>query len=1133
MSSAAAAAAAPVNGSNVNGPPSSTASPNSAGGRAQLKMSTAGKGADGTRKQAGSPVDGGQRARWTASASSDTSPCDVQSVTWSSRATAAICALACVQKPPAQKAWTQGTNPITQRSSNINNSNGVVNAPKPPQNSLAFTGETASPMRHLNDRMMFLLANLSGRPGNITLKNGEKFTGVLSGTSLDPSEMRYVFKMVKKVQVADTQVNGTVGVADDYVGVGDYHVMAFDIGDVADFNVANVVLDKSQPKAQNASSGFRTDTDISGSSALRERNLQKWEPSADTNVDLSLESSGHAGWDQFQENEKLFGLTSNYDESYYTTTINRNDPQYAQRAARAEKIAREIEASSAMNAHVREERGGQSGEDKGDDEEEKYSGVRRDFPPLGSGGNNKYTPPARRPPTGLPTVPGAPVDPAIISSQLARSDSASTKATSPGEKRVVPEPAKADASSKPDVPAPSQVDLTKEAPKADIKHTAPTKPAADQAQKPSSALKPTVGGLPARKPGRPDNATANVEHDLLDSFKQFSAAEKLRMSERQRSIARESKAVKLNDLKKFSQNFKLNTPVPADLVPILAKDETKQLQIVEKARRTLQEIKTTPPKPAPASLDTKPVRPAPAKADTTQASPSATVDRQQNQRPRPVQNHYTSSTGRGTNPSQPGNQASRGPGLLSTRLALNQQQHKQQGGVPYNNIPHPIPPPDMRIPSGPSASSSGVGTPTSGVSRGFNVGAPAFKPNPAANTFQPTTGASNNSSPRPESSSKPEPPRKQITGFFNGQRPPTQPLDLNESFNPIKRMLREAQKDNKTKEYASNGGIPPPYKTQPRWEYESINSDKPYEQLFERPSAPQPVSAPHNMMGNGSIPHQHQLPLHLQGPQSVPSGATPQHTPRHPPVQPHHGSGGPHHFDGQHMQFSHSQSSVHPSPRPMQQFIYNGQPQGMPQFPNQVPMQPYGMSPGVQRVALHQQGGPPFMNPQAPGMGGHMMTNQPSNGPFMGMPPNPQMHMYSPAPPNAYPQYPGHMAGAPSNSGFPSPRPGAAPMMSHQGSQQGHQPQMVYVQQQQSQMQPMFTNIPPGSMTQMRGQHPQPHQQYYGSPHQHHQFPQAQAHRGTPSGSYSQPVMQQHSLQPQVPPTGPANHGPEGNEDVK
>ena len=93
----------------------------------------------------------------------------------------------------------------------------------------------------------------------------------------------------------------------------------------------------------------------------------------DDNLNLSLESSSgrSAEWDQFHTNEQLFGVKSNYDENIYTTTINRNDPQYAQRAARAERIAREIEGSSAMNAHVAEERGHANFDDQGIDEEEK------------------------------------------------------------------------------------------------------------------------------------------------------------------------------------------------------------------------------------------------------------------------------------------------------------------------------------------------------------------------------------------------------------------------------------------------------------------------------------------------------------------------------------------------------------------------------------------------------------------------------------------------------------------------------------------------------------------------------------------------------------------------------------------
>ena len=194
---------------------------------------------------------------------------------------------------------------------------------------------------------------------------------------------------------------------------------------------------------------------------------------------------------------------------------------------------------------------------------------------MSSGQANKYTPPARRAPSANATVPGAPVDPAILSSTIARPDSAAAKAAQQTaapttEKSTTPVPA-------PTAIVPSQPEAPKEAP-SQAENKAPV------AEKPvAAAAKPVIAAIPPRKAAKPHDATTNVEHDLLDSFKAFSAAEKLRMSERQRSIARENKAVKLNDLKKFALNFKLSTPVPTDLVPILAKDDTKQAVIVEKA----------------------------------------------------------------------------------------------------------------------------------------------------------------------------------------------------------------------------------------------------------------------------------------------------------------------------------------------------------------------------------------------------------------------------------------------------------------------------------------------------------------------------------------------------------------------
>ncbi|KAL5120463.1 poly(A)-binding protein binding protein [Pleosporales sp. CAS-2024a] len=1083
-------AAAANSSSNALNPPASTP------GR-PLKMSTTAKGLDAQRKP-GSPVDGGPR------------------------------------KPPAQKAWTQGTNPITQRLSNPPAPNGVANpAPKPPQNPT-----TPSPMRHLSDRMMYLLANLTGLPGIITLKNGDKYSGVLSGTSLDPTELRYVFKMVKKLlPPANAQTNGVADPSDDYVGVGDFYVMSFDMSDVADFNVNNVVLDKSQPKPSNGTAAFRTDTDISGNTAIRERNLQKWEPT-EIDPNMTLESTGRSNdWDQFATNERMFGVKSNYDETFYTTTIDRNDPQYAQRAARAEKIAREIEASSAMNSHVREERGGQTAMDEGGDDEDKYSGVRRDFPQLSTGQPNKYTPPARRAPAPQATVPGAPVDPAIISSSVARPDSASKtsqRTASPvTQKAPIPDTTKGDIS-KLTMPTASTEAPKSAAQKDDAKTTTVPGTTADPPPKPSATIKPTVGAIPPRKTGRPHDATTTVEHDLLDSFKQFSAAEKLRMSERQRVIARENKAVKLNDLKKFALNFKLSTPVPSDLVPILAKDETKQAAIVEKALKQSQETKSTPPKTTSTLADPKvATKTATAKPDSTHASPSSNTDRQQNPRSRPGQPSYASGSMRERQQQQQQNFNQippRGQVMLSTRLQLSHQQHKQQGGVPYNNVPQPIPPQDLRMPpTGPSQTSSGVQTPNSNASVRFNVRASEFKPNPSANTFQPGGDPSANSSPRPASAARQE-PRKPlaVTSFFGGQRPPAKQSATKESFNAIARIQREMQEKDKDKPHHSD--LPAPYRTPPTWDFPSANTEKSHVHMFEHTPAPAPLSAPHNTMGNGPIPHQHQLPPHLQGGQVIPQGQTAQHTPRGPPVQPHHGQG-PHHFEAQHMQFSHSTSSVHPSPRPMHPYMYGAQPQPMTGYPQQVQMPQYGMSPNVQHVGLRNGQPGSFIAPPGPPMGGHMMTNQPSNGPYMGMPGNPQMQMYSPAPAQAYPQYPVHLPGAPgANGGFPnSPRPGA-PMMSHSNSQQGHQqPPIMYVQA--GSQAPQLFQMPPGSMTPMRGPYAQPHQPHYGSPHQHHQFPHQ--HRGTPSGSYVQPMMPQHPMPPQAPPTGPANHGPEANDEPK
>lgn len=149
--------------------------------------------------------------------------------------------------------------------------------------------------------------------------------------------------------------------------------MTFHLGDVVDLSVDNLYLAASETRAQTSNTpSFRTDVEISGKLNIRERELQPWLPSADTPMDLSLEDSSRPGeWDQFAANEALYNVRSDYDENLYTTAIDRSDPNYRRREAEAARIAREIERSAPVNAHIAEERRMNADPDAGVDEEEK------------------------------------------------------------------------------------------------------------------------------------------------------------------------------------------------------------------------------------------------------------------------------------------------------------------------------------------------------------------------------------------------------------------------------------------------------------------------------------------------------------------------------------------------------------------------------------------------------------------------------------------------------------------------------------------------------------------------------------------------------------------------------------------
>jgi hypothetical protein len=94
-------------------------------------------------------------------------------------------------------------------------------------------------------------------------------------------------------------------------------------------------------------------------------------------------------------NQRLFGVQTSFDESVYTTPLDRSAPNFKEREARASRIAKEIleNSGSVTNIHLAEERGLVLGADY--DEEDRYGAVVRtgeavdqvspvQMPPMGS-----------------------------------------------------------------------------------------------------------------------------------------------------------------------------------------------------------------------------------------------------------------------------------------------------------------------------------------------------------------------------------------------------------------------------------------------------------------------------------------------------------------------------------------------------------------------------------------------------------------------------------------------------------------------------------------------------------------------------------------------------------------------------
>ncbi|RMZ84391.1 hypothetical protein DV738_g630, partial [Chaetothyriales sp. CBS 135597] len=948
-----------------------TATANNAPTRTNMRSSSQVKNPDGARRQ--SPIDAASR------------------------------------RGPTQKAWTGGTNPLTQRGhpSPASHSNGVASSTKPSK--MPAAKDTGLSDRHAHDRSVAAFGAAMGSTVTVSTRTGDRYRGFMAGASLVPNNAKITLKMTKKLPSSSgTSANGLGSREAALVGSSPEYAMTWDVRDLVEIDLDDLSLVETVKQANGSSSKFRTDADISGNLHRGARPLQKWVPDGPDDTDYSLDAGSTGDWDQFATARQMTGIESTYHENDYTTALDKNSLSYKMKEAEAERVEREILGTASSNIHIREERG-QQVDHGADDEEAKYSGVRRSQPPF------------------------VPLSTALTS---------------------------------------------KQAP--------PVEPAA-QKRAQNTSVSP-------QRPAPTGGQTEGVEGRLLHSFREFKDTEKQKLLDRKRQQANQDRTAKLNELLRFSRTFKLKTPVPTDLVGILAKDPVKQEAIIEKNKKEHEESSSAK---AGSSATTSPEASAKKASESTQVT--ATPDRQQ--APNRARGGFGQpASARGA--SQQAALGGRGSGVQRNAGAKPLQAHQ---------IPAPIPILDGRAPpTGPTADAaaltspqrSSVQTPTSAASSKFNLSVKAAEFRPTAPSFNPSVSSNTPSSPasvqRTTSVSRAASP----SSFFGAHKPKprSERRSIADKFNPIVKMKAEVaarvagSESSKPetgvqgphKDYAANGGIPYAYQTVPRWNVRQENEDKTYKTPFERPAPPTPQTS-----RASATPHM-SYPSHIS---HMPPG--PGHTPHVANAQ-HMQANGPHHYgqyDDGHGRpvipmgppYAAStgpsrQTSAYASPLvPGAQLVYGGSQQYYAVNNGQMPMpMRYAGTP------MHQPGqmATPMMVPQQPN--GFMPAPQPYG---------PQMPMYSPNPSHVYPQVNGYGS------------PGRAPMMMQQGSQQSHhhaQPMMYTL----SQGGPM--GYPQGQAPMGRGYGGQ----YGSSPQQHYGMQQR-----TMSSGYGQKVMQhQQQYVQQAPP---------------
>jgi hypothetical protein len=173
----------------------------------------------------------------------------------------------------------------------------------------------------MRDRFFYIVARCinEGIPVTATTLTGDKYQGPLHTFTKEG----VVLKEARKVGEDRRQPE---------VSLGDFITLEFHLNDKRDEQAAK----------------FKSDAEIARNKAPGRRELQKYAPEAP--VLLSLEQQqGQSKFDQFEANEKLFGMTATFDEDQYTTPLVRPEDLTEEQRHRSEEVLRALEKTQTQD----------------------------------------------------------------------------------------------------------------------------------------------------------------------------------------------------------------------------------------------------------------------------------------------------------------------------------------------------------------------------------------------------------------------------------------------------------------------------------------------------------------------------------------------------------------------------------------------------------------------------------------------------------------------------------------------------------------------------------------------------------------------------------------------------------------